>query len=52
MQMHEVGECPYGDKECSGAGSFAPDPFAQEIYDDDTEAWNCDAGYYESAMEI
>ena len=52
MQLHEVGECPAGHKDCNGVGRWTEDPFAAEIYDDHTEGWHCDGELYESAMDI
>lgn len=54
MKMHKPGECPdrlYG-RDCDGEGQLGPDPFAQEIYDDNTPVWQCDGVRTGRAQDI
>lgn len=54
-RIHEPGNCVdpyYGNPWCSGIGSMAPDPFAEEINNDSTDYWMCDGERAGSAMDI
>lgn len=37
---------------CTNEATFGPDPYAQDIYDDDTPVWMCADCRDDSAMEI
>lgn len=37
---------------CTDGLTWTADPYAHEIYDDDTEYWFCESCLYESFMEV
>jgi hypothetical protein len=51
MPKKDCALCKYH-PECSGEETLGPDPFRQEIHDDNTEVWMCEGERYESAMDI
>lgn len=48
----ETEVCNCGHEYCDGVKYWAPDPFAEEIYDDSSDYFECDGDRYESAMDI
>lgn len=50
--VHSKQMCPYNKHQCDGVLTYGPDPFQQEIYNDDSSYWMCEGQRYESAMDI
>ncbi len=49
----EPGECvDAGSGSCGGEVTFAPDPFAEEIWGNETPVWMCAEHRYASAQDI
>jgi hypothetical protein len=52
---HMPGDCvdpSYGNPWCSGIASYAPNPYAWELYDDETPVWMCDGARAGAAADI